>query len=458
MEALYLLLVTNKASNILEDLETLRLLSKVVPEYCESLDENGVLPAQFDLLFAFDEVLSLGFRESVSLNQVKTYMEMESHEEKLANILRQSKILEAREEMKKRSLQIDEQKKAMARAHVADRIQGFGSGGGGPTVASASDSPYDVTPTVASSSHREAVLSSTITHTAKSASTVKGMQIGKSKKASDLLKALQDEGELIDSDTLSDPTSKAARTNVPAEDIHLAIEEKLVVQLNRDGVLENMEVKGDVSLKINDPACARAAIKVNSGKNAGVQFKVHPNINKQLFTDEAVLAPKDPSRPLPTGTQLMILKWRLQTKDEAMLPLTVSCWPSPTPGGGSSVSVEYELQGRRDLMDIFISIPCTGAREAPVISQAYGTATYDAKTEMLVWYLDHVDSSNSSGTLEFNMADLEPSGHFFPVSVTFSSKQTLCDLEIGSVVSLEDESSIRFSQSRGLEVETYKIA
>lgn len=33
-QGMFLLLVTNKQSNILEDLDTLRLLSKVVPEYC----------------------------------------------------------------------------------------------------------------------------------------------------------------------------------------------------------------------------------------------------------------------------------------------------------------------------------------------------------------------------------------------------------------------------------------
>jgi len=42
IEALYLLVITNKQSNILEDLETLRLLSKLVPEYSPSLDEEGV--------------------------------------------------------------------------------------------------------------------------------------------------------------------------------------------------------------------------------------------------------------------------------------------------------------------------------------------------------------------------------------------------------------------------------
>jgi hypothetical protein len=39
---MYLVLVTNKSSNILEDLETLRLCGKVVPEYVDALEEEEV--------------------------------------------------------------------------------------------------------------------------------------------------------------------------------------------------------------------------------------------------------------------------------------------------------------------------------------------------------------------------------------------------------------------------------
>ena len=70
LQALYLLLVTNKGSNILEDLEILRLLAKTVPDYVQTLSEEGIVEAAFDLLFAFDEVISLGYKENVTLQQV----------------------------------------------------------------------------------------------------------------------------------------------------------------------------------------------------------------------------------------------------------------------------------------------------------------------------------------------------------------------------------------------------
>ena len=63
MDTLYLLLITNRASNIVEDLETLRLLSKVVPDIAGTagnLNEEKISEKCFELIFAFDEVLTAG--------------------------------------------------------------------------------------------------------------------------------------------------------------------------------------------------------------------------------------------------------------------------------------------------------------------------------------------------------------------------------------------------------------
>ena len=53
-----------------------------------------------ELAFAFDEIVSMGHKENVTLRDIQTHIEMESHEEKLANMIRQSKEREAQETMK----------------------------------------------------------------------------------------------------------------------------------------------------------------------------------------------------------------------------------------------------------------------------------------------------------------------------------------------------------------------
>ena len=47
------------------------------------IDENDVQEHAFELIFAFDEVVALGYRESVNLAQIRTFTEMDSHEEKV---------------------------------------------------------------------------------------------------------------------------------------------------------------------------------------------------------------------------------------------------------------------------------------------------------------------------------------------------------------------------------------
>ena len=51
-----------------------------------TIDEQEVANHSFDLIFAFDEIVALGYRESVNLAQIRTFTEMDSHEEKVSTV------------------------------------------------------------------------------------------------------------------------------------------------------------------------------------------------------------------------------------------------------------------------------------------------------------------------------------------------------------------------------------
>ncbi|CAH2239726.1 jg6795 [Pararge aegeria aegeria] len=137
LDKLYMLLITTKASNILEDLETLRLFSRVVPEYCTQLTEAEVLNQAFNLLFAFDEIVALGYRESVNLAQVRSFVEMDSHEEKIYQAVRQTQEREAANRMRERAKELQRERLEAAKRGLPTRSSsGFGSGFSSSTISS----------------------------------------------------------------------------------------------------------------------------------------------------------------------------------------------------------------------------------------------------------------------------------------------------------------------------------
>lgn len=42
----------------------------------------------FELLSAFDEIVALGYKENVNLAQIRTYTEMDSHDERVHDAMR----------------------------------------------------------------------------------------------------------------------------------------------------------------------------------------------------------------------------------------------------------------------------------------------------------------------------------------------------------------------------------
>lgn len=454
MEALYLLLVTNKASNILEDLETLRLLAKVVPEYIVSLDEEGITEAAFSLLFAFDEVISLGYKENVTVFQVKQNTEMESHEEKLHKMIIQSKINDTKDIMKRKAMEIDKHKIERREGRSGAGYPSGGMGGmpsGGLSEAGSMSLPPAVSKPFSGSSAAAAGLGRP---------KPKGMQLGKAKKANDFLDAMTKEGDVMSLGTSSAAAAgaggAAAQALVPSEPVSIAVDERLVVRLNKDGGMETMEVQGTMSLQVMQDDSARITVATSAGENAGYQFKTHPNIDKAAYNADGTLRLKDPTRPFPTGNALGILKWRLQTTDDSLAPLSINCWPS-TSGEESYVNIEYEAIEGIDLQTVVIAIPLPALSQAPKVSQVDGDYKYDARQSTMLWTIDLIDDQNRSGTMEFVVPACD-GGNFFPVEANFTATKTLCDVQVVSVSANDTEAPVKFAYSTLLSTDEYQVS
>jgi len=456
IEQLMVLLMTNKLSNIVADLELLRLFAKVLTEYCPGeIEEANVCKHAFELVFAFDEVVAMGHKENVTMRDIQINIEMESHEEKLSLMIRQSKEREAREKAK-------EKEKEIARSKGGSKVPGG--------ISSTPEVPSLGPVTIPSGGGMDPSMGSGMgaerppTY-AKPLAKGTGMSLGKKKgpAGASLLQELVDTGEVYDAPhgiggvvaPALGQGGTAPANRAMTEAIQLTLDEKVVVSMNRDGGLEAMEVKGDLTLLITDAAMGKVSLPLQMGENAGFQFKTHPNINKQLFSANSTLGLKDASKAFPTGSALGVLKWRLATTEEALVPLLINCWPTQESGGGFSVNVEYELQqSQMELRDVHVTIPVPSA-DPPTITDGQG-ASYNKREGVLTWAIPIIDHANGSGSIEFTAHVISPDA-FFPIDVRFHSQKTFCDLEVPTVVSAEDGSSLPFGKVGGLSVESYRV-
>eukprot|EP01098_Paradermamoeba_levis_P004099 TRINITY_DN1787_c0_g1_i1.p1 TRINITY_DN1787_c0_g1~~TRINITY_DN1787_c0_g1_i1.p1 ORF type:complete len:505 (+),score=139.55 TRINITY_DN1787_c0_g1_i1:145-1659(+) len=442
LESLYLLLITNKISNILEDLDTLHLLAKKIPDHCRVLEEDEVSQKAFDLIFMFDEVISLGYREKVTPQQIQLFLEMDSHEEKIHEMVERNKLREAKEEAKRRQHQIERERAEK------QKMGGMGGGPGAPgnfynPSAASSQTPA---PFVVKEQRQEPAK-------AEPAGPKKGMQLGKVKKDVDFLKKLAQ-----DDPTAAEPVVSKAQpaAAAPKECVNITVEEKLVITVGADSGLQSMEVKGDLAVYISDPTFSKANIIVTPDTTGKFQIQAHPKINKALFAQEHVLALKDPPHAFPAGSSLRLLKWRAQTKDESWIPFTVNCWPN-VESDGTTVNIEYQLNAAHKftLRDVTITIPLPVA--AATVSQIDGEYRIDPKSSLFEWSLPLVDSSNASGSLEFIVPFNGDTSAFFPIQIHFVSNDTLCPIEVEAINSIENNQPVKFSMHKTLEVEQYEI-
>lgn len=454
LDSLFMLLITTKASNILEDLETLRLFSRVIPEYCRNLDEADILDNSLNLIFAFDEIVALGYRESVNLAQIRSFVEMDSHEEKVFNAVRETQMREAKNKMREKAKELQRAKlesskrggKPMTSMGSLGSMGGSGGFGG---QGGYNPSPMESTPAEPPKP----------AYTAPMRKENKAMKLGgKSKDVDSFLDNLVNEGERVApaSAAVNGGVSKARAPQISTEPVSVSIEEKLSLSAGRDGGLQNMEIHGLMTLRVSDENCGRIKLKLQNTANKSIQTQTHPNIDKDLFRTKNIIGLKNPAKPFPMNTGVGVLKWRFQTTDEMEVPLSINCWPSDNGAGGCDVNIEFELENLDlELNDVVISIPIPHGVGAPNVSECDGEYTHDTRRGALIWQHPLIDRDNKSGSMEFSVGGSPDD--FFPVKMSFESSKSYSGINVLECVEYDSEAPVKYGSDTSFIAEKYEI-
>lgn len=346
VEDLLVVLVTTHDLNIIQDIDTLLLFAQTVvlvvrPEAREVLDNA------FSVLLAFDELVTLGYKEDLLLLQVRTFLEMDSHEEKIQEIIARNKELEAAEERKRRAKEI--QRREMARRAELQ-----------PLFSAPSPTNYSFQPAPAAAP--ETYSQAPSGGLAKLRPKGKGLQLGGKKRGA--APAAEAAVPLLAAEPVAAPTPEPVveATPEPAvlnNGILVTVNELVLAQIQRDGVVVLLEVKGDLQLRINDPDLAKAKISVNAA-NSALTYKTHPQVDKAGFAN-GVVEVRDPTKGFPSNDQLLgVVRWRGVGKggeDDPLVPLVFVCWLLEGSAGSTNATIEWELKTEADLDNVTLTIP-----------------------------------------------------------------------------------------------------
>ncbi|KAI0549467.1 anaphase-promoting complex, cyclosome, subunit 4-domain-containing protein [Xylaria curta] len=440
LDELYMVLITNRQSNILQDIDSLHLFAQVVSSTCRTLDEREIVKNAYELLSAFDELVTLGYRENLTLSQIKTFLEMESHEERIQEIIARNKELEATEERKRKAKQLEMQRKESARSGRpgAPRTPVY------PTYTPPSrpttTDTYDSYEAEKNKSYKPA------------ATKVKGMQLGKKSKTTDMFERVRgDMGAEVDDTPLvpaapapvAEPAAPRMSSTLDRDAIHLTINESIGARISREGSLTSLTVSGDLSLRISDPSLTKVKLQLIADASHGAQFRTHPNVDRSLFTSSKIIQMSNVARGFPVNNSVGVLRWRTapKTDDTSALPINFTVWVNKGSGGNHTITVEYELTGGDILKDVSVVIPY--ATSEPSVSSF--DAVYEVSGDSLEWTIGTIEPDNGSGSFEFD-AQADDENEFFPMQVRFSKSSPFINVDVSSVALAEEDEEVTFSK------------
>ena len=111
IDTFYLILITTKNSNIIEDTEILKLIYRLIQDLCNSINQESIIDNAFEIMLGIDDIVSLGYRNSVNLGQIKQYLNMESAEEKEFKRKKEEQELAVQKALEEKGREFDRQRR-----------------------------------------------------------------------------------------------------------------------------------------------------------------------------------------------------------------------------------------------------------------------------------------------------------------------------------------------------------
>ncbi len=222
--------------------------------------------------------------------------------------------------------------------------------------------------------------------------------------------------------------SARVSTSTDRDAIHATVAESISARISRDGILKSFNVKGDLQLRISDPAMTKVKLDLVANASHNAQFKTHPNVDKGQFTNSKVIQLKALSKGFPANNvSVGVLRWSASAPADStgVLPITFTVWVNKGSDDSYTVTVEYEMTGSDNLHDVVVTIPYSTSE--PAISSF--DAQYEVSGDSLEWTIGTVDESNATGAFEFE-AQADDEAEFFPMSVRFSKSKPFVDVDV----------------------------
>ncbi|CCJ30295.1 unnamed protein product [Pneumocystis jirovecii] len=430
LEELYMILITNLHSNILHDINTLHLFTQTVVNICRSYDEQEILRNAFELLNAFDEITSFGYQENLSFAQIKSFLEMDSHEEKIQEIIAKNKELEAGEERKRRVKQFELQRKESSK-------KGFSN------FQLLSNNQYQLTSY--SSYNTDSVRNvEDNQNQINKPSTLKGkgMHLGKKPRQFDLYETTKHK-DLKEHIFIDVAAKNNVNNTIFTEDIQIKMYEDIYIVKTRDNIIENLEIKGDLHLHVLQQNVAFFRLFLCDDENKEIEYKIHPNVNKSQFLSDKIIAHRDSTKPFPVNTSLGVLKWRIKKNKEINLPFNVNI-QSYNSNGYINIYVEYELTSNNyELENVIIFIPF---QSYSAIQETSEGITVNHEKKFLEWQVSEINYLNKSDSKNFTIKS-DNIESCFPISVNFSMKTLIFNIDVVKAELVNTGKTLSFSKS-----------